>query len=88
MKLILLLTLAYTTFGSHLSVLSPPALISEFAPTRSKNPALALDQIYNNLANFGDVPFGNVILGRLYIQTSNIDGCAEFDPYDRRGDPD
>ena len=44
--------------------------------------------IINNLANFGDVPFGNVVLGRLYFQSGNSNGCAEFEPYDRRGDPD
>ena len=76
--------------GSHLSILGPEQLRLEFNTSQGIVP--------NNLANFGYIPYGSYLLGRVYYFDGrqggsgsggeNPNGCEEFGSYSKLGDPD
>lgn len=41
-----------------------------------------------SLANFGVIPYGHSIIGRIYYDPENADGCKQFGDFDFSKDPD
>lgn len=41
-----------------------------------------------SLANFGVIPYGHSIIGRIYYDPDNANGCNAFDEFDYSKDPD
>lgn len=41
-----------------------------------------------SLANFGVIPYGHSIIGRIYFDPENADGCEPFGEFDYSKDPD
>lgn len=39
-------------------------------------------EIRNSLANFGNPPYGSVIVGRVFFRASQSDACQRIDPFD------
>ena len=83
--LIIAYTLAFLpnlTVEAKLSIFSPQALKDTFSDTGG--------QIYSQIANFGHIPYGQSLGGRLYYNSSNPDGCDPEVPLtdDWAGDPD
>lgn len=45
--------------------------------------------VHSSLANFGNIPYGHSIIGRVWYDENNIDGCKKFDMVVTGiGDPD
>jgi len=65
-----------------LKVYAPSSLVDLFKETEG--------EIQNTMANFGHIPYGQSMIGRLYFNASNPDGCQAGSNFtnDFSGDPD
>ena len=79
---LLFLSLFYTTL-SKVYVYSPQQLIEEV-----KKETGGHDGFEMSLANFGIIPYGHSLIGRIYYDTENADGCEPYGEFDFSGDPD
>lgn len=41
-----------------------------------------------SLANFGVIPYGHTVIGRIYYDDENKNGCKPFTEFDFSNDPD
>ena len=74
---LLIVCIIYTY--SRLYVYSPEDLRNKFQP----------NDIPQSYANFGVIPYGSNIIGRMYYSTTNRDACKEYnETIDLTGDPD
>ena len=79
---ILFISLFYAAL-SKVYVYSPQPLIEEV-----KKQTGGHDGFEMSLANFGVIPYGHTIIGRIYYDTENSNGCEPFGEFDFSGDPD
>lgn len=83
MKFICLLLVALVTLSvvnASLTVYSPKELKDQFADTKGRMKV--------SYANFGHVPYGHSLVGRIYYDPNNADGCKPFGQFDYSKDPD
>ena len=64
-------------------VYSPQQLIEEV-----KKETGGHDGFEMSLANFGIIPYGHSLIGRIYYDSENADGCEPYGEFDYSGDPD
>ncbi len=66
--LILTLLMMVSSVLGELSVLDPPELRDKFKYNK-------VGYIQSKMANFGHIPYGQSVIGSLYFNISNLDGC-------------
>jgi len=68
------------------------AKVMVYAPKQLKQSARAKkgdeEPFKISLANFGVIPYGHSLIGRIYYDTENADGCQQFGDFDFSKDPD
>lgn len=64
-------------------VYSPQELKNEVIKKKGDN-----DGFKVSLANFGVIPYGHSLIGRIYYDPDNADGCQPFGDFDFSKDPD
>jgi hypothetical protein len=74
--------LLFNNSDAKLTIYGPQSLKNIFS---DKN-----GEIQTQLANFGHIPYGQSMVGRLYYNASNPTGCSENSEFtdDLSGDPD
>lgn len=70
------------TVSAVIKVTSPQSLVGKFASTDGV--------IQSQYANFGHIPYGQSLHGRIYFNSSNPTGCEHGSSFtnDLSGDPD
>ena len=66
---------------ARLTVLSPKSLADGFRGkfSRQANPTFDLDNKINaNYANFGFIPYGQTIMGKIHVDLDDLNACNEF----------
>jgi len=75
-KHILILSLVLALCVSKLIVYSPEKLKTQIDD--SKDSLISDGYIETSVANFGLIPYGHSIVGNLYFDPNNADGCGRF----------
>jgi hypothetical protein len=77
-----LMTLLLVLSTARVIVYSPKELKEDAERLTSK------DGFNVSLANFGVIPYGHSLIGRIYYDPENADGCQSFGEFDYSNDPD
>ena len=82
-KLAISLLLFVATAIAKVIVYSPKELKDEVIRSKGDSEGFAV-----SLANFGVIPYGHSLIGRIYYDPENADGCLPFGDFDYSKDPD
>lgn len=79
-KIFLFLSVSLLALG-RLTVYSPDSLRKEINPENG--------DFVSSISNFGLIPYGHSIIGHVWMDTTNMDGCKEYEKeFDGMFDPD
>mmetsp|Transcript_20067 Transcript_20067/g.22394 ORF Transcript_20067/g.22394 Transcript_20067/m.22394 type:complete len:225 (-) Transcript_20067:728-1402(-) len=80
MRISILLIALISVISAKLIVYNPTSLKKKFTPN---------GEIKSSVANFGHTPYGHSIMGKVWFDTENADGCEDFKiNVTSEGDPD
>lgn len=83
MKILVCLLAILSLSLSKVIVYSPKELKDKVKKKRGDNEGFTV-----SLANFGVIPYGHSLIGRIYYDPENADGCEPFGDFDFSKDPD